>query len=242
MVNFSVQNSFINDKHVKTSYGRAYLQGLNQATDRTNHQALFVAMELLRFGLLHGEHFSKSYPMPGSPGTEEEKKHMTLFSRTMCLLQIKHKPVPWVGPLNRELLQFNSFIKTLLKSLRTLAEAVIVNGFLRKRSDKKGRDFTKLGLQLPFGWEVNTGMGILARSYLEKACANRPTEGILRGLEDTFSGCPDVKTEVGRCFAFWDQLVSAVKVLHAEKAINEDLANQFIKADGWMLNKRVSVK
>lgn len=77
--------SFITNNHALTVYGKAFYQGLAKGN---NHQELYSALELIKYDCLHSNEYSKSY---FKSGKEAELKHILLITRTMCLLQIRHK-------------------------------------------------------------------------------------------------------------------------------------------------------
>ena len=138
------------------------------------------------------------------------------------------QPQPWSAPLSRELLVFNSFIRSLSRSLRTLLEVTSLNMLLRGDVRRARDDLLDITLSLPFQTEVNTGFGILAKVYLDALThinggqrvrdPNGP--GIkdaksmaLEICEDTFTGIKYPRTEVERGFRFWD-VVSVFHSLH----------------------------
>ena len=125
----------------------------------------------------------------------------------------------WSAPLSRELLVFNSFIRSLSRSLRTLLEVTTLNMLLRGDVRRARDDLLDVTLSLPFQTEVNTGFGILAKVYLDALThinggqrvrdPNGP--GIkdaktmaLEICEDTFTGIKYPRAEVERGFRFWD--------------------------------------
>jgi len=129
------------------------------------------------------------------------------------------QPQAWSAPLSRELLVFNSFIRSLSRSLRTLLEVTTLNMLLRGDVRRARDDLLDVTLSLPFQTEVNTGFGILAKVYLDALThinggqrvrdPNGP--GIkdaksmaLEICEDTFTGIKYPRAEVERGFRFWD--------------------------------------
>ena len=133
--------------------------------------------------------------------------------------------MPWSAPLSRELLVFNSFVRSLTRALRTLLEVTSLNMLLRNDARQARDDFLDITLSLPFQTEVNTGFGILAKVYLDAlthinngARVRDPSapgvqvakEMALDLCEETFPGVKSPKLEVERGFRFWD-LVSVLK-------------------------------
>ena len=77
------------------------------------------------------------------------------------------QPQQWSAPLSRELLVFNSFVRSLTRALRTLLEVVSLNMLLRSDARRARDDLLDITLSLPFQTEVNTGFGVLAKVYLD---------------------------------------------------------------------------
>jgi hypothetical protein len=126
---------------------------------------------------------------------------------------------PWSAPLSRELLVFNSFVRSLTRALRTLLEVTTLNMLLRSDARRARDDLLDITLSLPFQTEVNTGFGVLAKVYLDALThINNRTrvrdpnaEGVkeakalaLEICEETFPGVKLPKMEVERGFRFWD--------------------------------------
>lgn len=133
---------------------------------------------------------------------------------------------PWSAPLSRELLVFNSFVRSLTRALRTLLEVTSLNMLLRNDARRARDDLLDIALSLPFQTEVNTGFGVLAKVYLDALThingrtrvRDANAEGVreakalaLDVCEETFSGVKYPKLEVERGFRFWD-LVSTLRL------------------------------
>jgi hypothetical protein len=129
------------------------------------------------------------------------------------------QPQPWSAPLSRELLVFNSFVRSLTRALRTLLEVTALNMLLRSDAKRARDDYLDIALSLPFQTEVNTGFGVLAKVYLDalthinggQRVRDPNGEGVkdakvlaLDICEDTFTGVKYPKLEVERGFRFWD--------------------------------------
>ena len=114
---------------------------------------------------------------------------------------------------------FNSFVKSLTRALRTLIEVTSLNLLLRGDARRQREDLLDIALSLPFQTDVNTGIGVLAKVYLDALThLNNRTrvrdanaEGVreakmmaLEICEDTFKGVKYPKAEVERGFRFWD--------------------------------------
>lgn len=148
--------------------------------------------------------------------------------RCLSTVQLLYRARPWSGPLSRELLVFNSFVKALSRSLRHLFEAISIHMILRGDARKVRDDYVDIALSLPFQSDVNTGFGILAKTYIDATIAffgGTVTEADLENpkvkeskeqaigvVEETFVIVKNAKAEIERGFRFWDA-VSTDKVV-----------------------------
>lgn len=243
---------FLNHAHLHTPYARAlYLALKKSKLNDKLQEPLFLALELLRGGVLHANLFGgRNYSGGPTFGSETEKKHMLLVMRTVSLLQMTFKPLPWSAPLSRELLVFNSFVKSTTRSMRNLVEMISMSLLLRGDGRRNRDDYLDISLSLPFQTDCNTGMGIVVKCYLdglmqfhegpilpnqvEDQDVIEAKQGVLGALEQTFENVKDVKAELGRSFRFWQALMTAVDTLDAENAISKDVVEQFRAAEGWL--------
>nr|CAG8450832.1 4779_t:CDS:10 [Entrophospora candida]CAG8586087.1 6687_t:CDS:10 [Entrophospora candida] len=210
---------FLTSSHTQTAWGVAFTKALKPVDSKSEQyiEQLFSALELIRFGYLNGNHYSKGKS--------------------------------WNGPLNRELLAFNSFLKTLNRSLRNLCEMLTLSMFLNGDCLKERNDYLDIALSLPFLFDVNTGLGIVAKTYLEniissskenedKSESSSKIASSIKKLEETFTSCVDVKSDLLNGFSFWDQIIVAINSLKANGTISDDLSTQFLKANEWLSTKR----
>lgn len=170
---------------------------------------------------------------------DDEKACMLLVMRTLSIVPLNFQvrlhlvdpflrsrrvslcaqPVPWSAPLSRELLVFNSFVRSLTRALRTLLEVTTLNMLLRTDARRARDDLLDITMSLPFQGEVNTGFGVLAKVYLDALThlhggqRVRDADGpgvrdakavALEICEETFPGVKAPKMEVERGFRFWD--------------------------------------
>ncbi|CAB4431514.1 unnamed protein product [Rhizophagus irregularis] len=242
---------FLTSSHTHTAWGSAFKKALTTLKSNTesHHEQLFSALELIRFGYLNGNNLSRSYYTPPNATTEEEKKYILLISRTLSLVPAKFKGVSWNGPLSRELLAFNSFVKAMNRSLRNLCEMLTLSMFLNGDCVKDRQDYLDIALSLPFLYDVNTAMGIIVKTYLEhviilskdnndKAAIRSHIPEALKKLDGTFTGCINVKADLENGLVFWDEVIIAVNSLKTSGAISNELASQFINANNWLSSRR----
>lgn len=212
-------------------------------------EALFLAMELLRAGVLHNDRIGpRAYSGgPNFQGSEEDKRSMLLVMRVLSIVPLSFnvsrlvllsprsltlspsQPKPWSGPLSRELLVFNSFLRATSRSMRALLESVALNLLLRSDARRAREDYLDIALSLPFQTDTNTGMGILFKAFGDTVChmaggvdvvsrAGSGTEGAseeekeavraakeqtLSLLDDAFPNVKNVTSELQRGFRFW---------------------------------------
>ncbi|KAH8929095.1 hypothetical protein BT69DRAFT_1200376, partial [Atractiella rhizophila] len=191
-------------------------------------ETLFLAMELIRGGVLHNGRYGNRV-WSGGPkfGDESEKKSMLLVMRVVSIVSLNFKPEAWSSaPLSRELLTFNAFLRTLNRSLRSLIEAISVSMLLRGDARRQREDFIEIALSLPFQTDTGTGMGILFKGWGDAVTAmcggteviksagagnaeDREKVEAAKGqtlemLESAFSNVRNVRAELERGMRFWD--------------------------------------
>ena len=87
-------------------------------------------LELLRFGCMHGrplEHIP-----PEQTDAFEFEREVLLLTRTFSLLPATLYSAPWEGPLDHDLLGFNSIVKLLHRALRNVLESELAARVLRR--------------------------------------------------------------------------------------------------------------
>ncbi|PWN39683.1 PIN domain-like protein [Ceraceosorus guamensis] len=254
---------FLNHDHLHTGFARALHLGLEGA--RLNdklQEPLYIALELMRAGALHGNAFSgrllSGGPAWGDTSAEgqegqdarDARKHLLLIMRCLSLLPMSFRPSAWSAPLSRELLLFASFTKSMSRSLRSLIECIASNLLLRGDARRARDDYLDISLSLPFQSDANTGMGILVKCYLEALLTfnNGPVlpgkeneedvkeavEQVLGIIEGPFENVKDIRNELRRGFRFWDALIKTTQTLKTEDLIAAELVSQFEAADKWL--------
>jgi len=247
---------FLLNNHVHSPLARAMYVAIKPARVNDKFQdSLYLFLELVRAGVMHG-HLWSGRAFSGGPsfGTDDEKACMLLVMRVLSMVPLSFKSQPWSAPLSRELLVFNSFVRSLTRALRTLLEVTSLNMLLRHDARQSRDDLLDINLSLPFQSEVNTGFGILAKVYLDalthmnnrQRVRDPNAEGVkeakmmaLELCEETFPGVKTPKQEVERGFRFWDVALTAIRLLHSEGAIvQRDLIDQFEAAEAWLAPMR----
>ncbi|KAL5513024.1 hypothetical protein ACEPAH_3422 [Sanghuangporus vaninii] len=242
---------FLQTSHTHGALARAMHAAIKTARVNDKFQdPLYLFLELVRAGVMHG-HLWTNRAFSGGPsfGTDDEKQCMLLVMRVLSIVPLNAKPQAWSAPLSRELLVFNSFVKSLTRALRILLEVTSLNMLLRGDAKRVRDDYLDIALSLPFQVDVNTGFGILAKVYLDalthingRQCVrDANAEGVkeakqlaLEICEETFPGIKNPKGEVERGFRFWDCALTAMRLMHSEKAVLPELAEQFEAAEAWL--------
>lgn len=242
---------FLLASHTHGPLARAMYSAIKTARVNDKFQdPLYLFLELVRAGVMHG-HLWSNRAFSGGPsfGTDEEKQCMLLVMRVLSIVPLNSKPQPWSAPLSRELLVFNSFVKSLTRALRTLLEVTSLNMLLRGDIKRAREDLLDIALSLPFQTDVNTGFGILAKVYLDalthinglQCVRDANAEGVrekkqmaLDICEETFPGIKYPKAEVERGFRFWDCALHAMRLMHEGRAVLPELIEQFEAAEAWL--------
>ncbi|GJE93269.1 XPG I-region protein [Phanerochaete sordida] len=246
---------FLLNTHTHSPLARAMFVAIKTARVNDKFQdSLYLFLELVRAGVMHG-HLWSGRAFSGGPsfGTDDEKSCMLLVMRVLSIVPLSFKAQPWSAPLSRELLVFNSFVRSLTRALRTLLEVTSLNMLVRRDARQSREDLLDINLSLPFQSEVNTGFGVLAKVYLDalthinnrQRVRDPNAEGVkeakamaLEICEETFSGVKNPKQEVERGFRFWDVTLTAMRQLHSEGAVLRELVDQFEAAEAWLAPMR----
>jgi len=249
-----------------TPYGKALQKALNATPSSVQLQEEIVtALELIRMNVLTDKPYNKvPYMKPGTkltspvtlstPSTpnregHEIQEHINLISRIASLLHISFKSmVVWKGPLDYELLRFNSFMKAVNRSLRNLCEMLLLSLTMNENAGKSDSNLEVLGtgIKLPFLLDANTANGIITKEYLDGLTdiINITPEVIQKSttsIENKFQEyCENVKSDMENTYYLWDSVVEAVKSLKSDGEITEKYANEFMDANEWLKDKRPS--
>jgi hypothetical protein len=164
---------FLHPNHTPTAHGKALYGALDQSRVNDKFQEpLYLALELVRAGVLHNGKFgNRTWSGGASLGGEKDKANAMLVMRVLSIAALNFKPEAWTGPMSRSLLVFNSFLRCLSTSLRSLIEMTTVNLILKGDCTKNRQDYLEITLSLPFSRVTNSGMGILWKAWCD-ACAH----------------------------------------------------------------------
>ncbi|KAK3327794.1 temperature dependent protein affecting M2 dsRNA replication [Cercophora scortea] len=131
------------------------------------YEALVVAFELLRFELLNAR--NKHEELRGLPmsGSEEDQTCLLLISRCATLLKLRHEPVGYTGPLNKNLLAFRSLGAEVRSADRDLVDSIVASMFLYAQAKRKRDDLWQLGHELPFTTDPDIALAIAVKTYID---------------------------------------------------------------------------
>ncbi|KAL2361646.1 hypothetical protein RJZ56_005463 [Blastomyces dermatitidis] len=232
---------YVNDKHRLTQWGQALEVAMSSLDPAENlEEPTFIAVELLRLGVLSSKDWFANISGGPMRGTDEEKKFNLLVSQVACIGKIRHKSIGYSGPLSRQLLSFRSLICAVRSSLRDLVEVVLASLLLNGEADRDRDDWTDLGLSLPFIDDNNCGLGIAVRTYLddlpqqsEPISPRVRAEVKAKGKEwfqhsDSFSGNLDM------AFTLWDAVYRASQ--NAGKEFKD--AKLWDETNKWLTERR----
>lgn len=67
-----------------------------------------------------------------------------LVSRIACFGRLKHRPVGYSGPLDRQLLSYSYMITAVRSSLRDLIETILVSMFLNYDAEREREEYSDI--------------------------------------------------------------------------------------------------
>jgi hypothetical protein len=110
-------------------------------------EAVIVAIELARMGLLNANNMFPTYTGAPYRGSDLEKRNTLLISRIACLGKISHDEIGYTGPLSRHYLGYHSMVSAVRNSLRDLCEVSLSNLLLFGDAERDRSDYAELGLE-----------------------------------------------------------------------------------------------
>jgi hypothetical protein len=222
---------------------------LSKAFKRSDQfqEELIMAMFLIKSNNLTPKPFSIQYP---SPWTHTEEAHIRLICRTLSLLPVEtlNSSGVWNGPVDRNILAFNSCSKALHRSFRHLIENILIQLMLTpinkeetmastlfKSSSFKISQFSEFGKRLPFYSEMGTHMGLLMGGYFHFIChdssPNRHENSVKQCQVIFGDAILDMNHEIQRGKIFWQSIMDIILGLKSNGAKNVDA---FVSANDWV--------
>ncbi|RHZ70405.1 hypothetical protein CDV55_107926 [Aspergillus turcosus] len=232
---------YIDEKHRLTSWGVCLHQALSVLDPADNlEEATFLAVEMVRFGLLNSrEWFSH---VSGGPmrGSDEDKKFNILISRVACIAKIQHKNIGYSGPLSRQLLCYRSLISEVRSTLRNLIEVVLASLLLSGDASRDRDDWTEMSVKLPFIDDNDCGLGIAVRTYLDDLPLQADPTSPEARLEvkskgkEWFQHSDSFTSNLEKAFKLWDAVYKGTQ--NASKEIKD--VQLWKEANEWLSVRR----
>ncbi|EEP80199.1 conserved hypothetical protein [Uncinocarpus reesii 1704] len=218
MWRFLQLRGYIDEKHQLTGWGQSLEAALSSLTSSENlEEPTFLAIEMLRLGVLNAKDMFSNISGGPMRGTSEEKSFNLLVSRVASLGKIRHKSIGYSGPLSRQLLSFHSLIYAVRSSLRDLIEVVLAGLLLSGEAERDRNDWSSLSLSLPFIDDNDCGLGIAVRTYLDDLPQqNEPTSQTVRAEvkakgKEWFQHSHSFEGNLGVAFQLWDAVCKAAR-------------------------------
>ncbi|KAL2048106.1 hypothetical protein N7G274_000017 [Stereocaulon virgatum] len=209
---------YVDEQHQLTEWGKILETALDAAgTRKDQEEAVFIAVELLRFELVSPDTMFLGYAGAPEHGTDIEKRNVMMVSRVACLGKIRHQPKAYSGPLSRHLLAYQSIISNLQASLRDLVEMILTAMFLEGSVNRDRDDWMQLSLGLPFYEEHSCALGVLTMHYLDELClytseaTSKVTRSAVREKGQSWIQNSDFSGSLDDAFQVWDALYKGVK-------------------------------
>ncbi|CRG90670.1 putative protein YlaA [Talaromyces islandicus] len=248
ILGFLQLRGYVNDKHELTSWGSCYnkaVDSLESAGSPLNIQtveSIFVAVEMLRLGVLGPNDWFPHHSGGPMRGSDEDKSFNLLVSRVACIGKLKHKPIGYSGPLSRQLLSFRSLVSAVRRTLRDLIEVVLASMLLGGEVDRGigNEGLTSLSFKLPFIEDNDCGLGIAVRTYLDdllfqpESSSPKTGEEVKARGKEWFQHSESFEDNLDTAFALWDAVYAA-----SQNAPNEFKdAKLWDKANKWLVSHR----
>ena len=205
---------YIDDKHHLTAWGKAFNSALDHANEHgylksapspaEAEEAIFIALELVRFDILNTSHMFNVPPYSGGPvrGTDADKAAVMLISRVACLGTFRHQEIGFTGPLSRHLLAYQQVTAAVRNSLRDLLEMYTVDMLLSAgfRRDISPEEWSKYGAYLSLLREPDLGLALVVKSYLDEL-SNDPHKRA--DISRWFSHAEDIHEDLQMAWKLW---------------------------------------
>ncbi len=210
---FLHDRGYINSDHTLSAWGKALRAAFNRALSTDGgapvgtelEEAIFMAFELLRLGLLDRRVMFPVPPYSGGPirGTDHDKAQILLVSRVACLGFLQHKSIGYTGPLSRNLLAYHQCTAAVRGALRDLLEMhachLLLSGAVDRNLDN--HDYTEVAASLPLVDEPDIGLALIVKCHLDELC--QPSEKRVT-ISGWFPHAVDIKGDLKKCWKLWD--------------------------------------
>ncbi|KAK6533577.1 hypothetical protein TWF694_002514 [Orbilia ellipsospora] len=232
---------FVGADHQLTPWGKVLATALSTLDPEDElEEACYLGVELLKAKLLRADPNTLSQ----YSGRDTDKRYCSLISRVASLGKLRHNSIGYTGPLSRTLLTYNSIIRLMAKNLENLMQMVLTSLLMNGDADRDDRnDWHTLGLAIPFAEDINSGLGIAVKTYLDELTNTEdPTSYETRVriqkeelIPQMFVQSVDVMADVNKAFRLWDAIM--VGINSAPDNLIIDTA-KFTDADKWLKARR----
>ncbi|PLB38128.1 temperature dependent protein affecting M2 dsRNA replication-domain-containing protein [Aspergillus candidus] len=232
---------YITEKHQLTPWGVCLEQALSVLDPSDGlEEATFLAIEMLRLGLLNSKPWFSHVSGGPMRGSDEDKSFNMLVSRVACVAKLQHKSIGYSGPLSRQLLCYRSLIAAVRSTLRNLIEVILTGLLLNGDADRNRNDWSDLSVKLPFIDDNDCGLGIAVRTYLDdlplQADPTSPdarTEVKSKG-KDWFQHSESFTGNLDLAFKLWDAVYKGTQ--NAGREVKD--AKVWATANQWLEQRR----
>jgi len=189
-----------------------------------------LVIELLRTGYLNGNKLSI---VSSQLENYENEREISLLTRIFSILPAQTLERSWEGPVDHDLMGFNSIVKAVYRSLRNLIEMLLLRLFLKRKSKLPPKEYIGLTMKLPFFQETNTALGIALKSLLSGTDPKK--------LPQQFPTCTHIIPNLKTAIKFWSEILKMIIFLKDQNMINTDLAGQFESANKLLIAKTAAL-
>jgi len=198
----------------------------NVLKDSPRHlvEPCLIALEMMKFGVLHGEPFEAACfgdPFPAEVNypvapVDSRIKSMLLLSRVFSLVPMKLHSQRWDADVNFDLTAFHSLVRVLNRALRQLTEAVLCSLLLGDVSKARllppgfmcaspvGADHFSTVASFPVFMLPRACMGIVCLYFLNY---DGDASYFKRDLMASFPCCAQPETDLKDAMVFWEDLM-----------------------------------
>ncbi|OLL23138.1 hypothetical protein NEOLI_000562 [Neolecta irregularis DAH-3] len=228
-------------KHKLTPWGQALVTTLNALESPHNFaDGVLILFECIRRGFIKLRDNMRKFHGAPSQGSSADQEYALLICRIASVLSVRHKIVPWTGPLNKNMTHFNSLVNAIHRHLRNLTEVVTVSAFMNGDVQRLGRnDVTDLAFRLPFLHPTNASMSVLLKQWFDEVAINK-TDARMK-IEQGFAGIIDLDAEFAKVTRLWDAIVKGLKEGERQSVVNKSIMEDFVKADVWFKERRLKL-
>lgn len=134
----------------------------------------------------------------------------------------------WQGPLDKELMGFNSSLKAVSKTVRSLVELLLARLIQKATVRCSNQVIISVGYELPFMRETSTALGIMLKETLA-------LNSDLAAAQQVLVCCDDIAGDLASGVRFWDSACKAIALL------SKSLSASFVAANELLVPLRPAV-